>query len=34
MIYYGRPGPYTEDVEENVFRTIHRALAKVGVLQR
>lgn len=31
MIYYGRPGPYTEDVEEKIFKTIHRALSKVGV---
>jgi neutral ceramidase len=31
MIYYGRPGPYTENVEETVFHAIDRVLAKVGI---
>ena len=31
MIYYGRPGPYTETVEETVFQGIDRVLAKVGI---
>lgn len=34
MIYYGRPGPYTESIEEDVFRAMQRVLVKVGVLQK
>lgn len=29
-IYYGNPGPYTEDVEETVMGAVKRALEKVG----
>lgn len=31
MIYYGQPGPFTEDVEETVFQAIHTVLARVGL---
>lgn len=31
MIYYGQPGPFSEEVEETVFRTIHQVLRRVGV---
>jgi hypothetical protein len=30
MIYYGLPGPYNEDVEENIFGTLHKVLGRVG----
>jgi hypothetical protein len=31
MIYYGRPGPFAETVEESVFAAIRKVLAEVGV---
>jgi hypothetical protein len=31
MVYYGMPGPFADDVEEIVFDTIRRAMARVGV---
>jgi hypothetical protein len=31
MIYYGHPGPFREDVEENLVGTIHRVLRRAGV---
>jgi hypothetical protein len=31
MIYYGMPGPFDDDVEETVFRTVHQVLQRVGV---
>ncbi|MBL8212811.1 MAG: hypothetical protein JNK87_19005, partial [Bryobacterales bacterium] len=31
MIYYGMPGPFTEDVEETVFQAIGTVLNRVGV---
>lgn len=31
MIYYGQPGPFSEEVEETVFRTIHQVLRRVGL---
>jgi neutral/alkaline ceramidase-like enzyme len=30
MIYYGLPGPYAEDVEERIFRTIRMEMKRVG----
>jgi neutral ceramidase len=30
MIYYGLPGPYSEDVEERVFGAIRNVMARVG----
>ena len=30
QIYYGNPGPYTEDVEETVMGAVKRAMEKVG----
>ncbi|MFN0105577.1 MAG: neutral/alkaline non-lysosomal ceramidase N-terminal domain-containing protein [Bryobacteraceae bacterium] len=30
QIYYGNPGPYSEDVEETVMGAVKRAMAKVG----
>lgn len=30
MIYYGQPGPFTEEVEETIFGTIHQVLSRVG----
>ena len=30
MIYYGQPGPFSEEVEETVFKTIHQVLRRVG----
>ena len=30
MIYYGQPGPFAENVEEKVFKTIHQVMDKVG----
>jgi hypothetical protein len=31
MIYYGRPGPYTSDVEETIISTVHRVMKRVGL---
>jgi hypothetical protein len=31
MIYYGQPGPYSDDVEDRVFDGIHRVLDAVGL---
>lgn len=31
MIYYGRPGPFAEDVEERIFAAAHKVLRQVGV---
>jgi hypothetical protein len=31
MIYYGQPGPFTEEVEETVFQAIHNVLGRVGL---
>jgi hypothetical protein len=31
MIYYGQPGPFTEDVEETMFQAIHTVLGRVGL---
>lgn len=31
MIYYGMPGPFTEDVEETIFKAIGTVLNRVGV---
>jgi hypothetical protein len=28
MIYYGQPGPFTDDVEETVFRAIRDVLTR------
>lgn len=30
MIYYGQPGPFTDDVEERIMRTIHSVMKRVG----
>jgi hypothetical protein len=30
MPYYGLAGPYADDVEERIFKTVHRVMAKVG----
>ncbi|MCW5977779.1 MAG: neutral/alkaline non-lysosomal ceramidase N-terminal domain-containing protein [Bryobacteraceae bacterium] len=30
MIYYGQPGPFTEEVEETIFKTIHQVMRRVG----
>jgi len=30
MLYYGRPGPYADDVEDRIFATIHKVMARVG----
>ena len=30
MIYYGQPGPFSEEVEETVFKTIHQVMRRVG----
>lgn len=29
MIYYGQPGPFTEDVEDRIFAAIHRVMRRV-----
>ncbi|HUQ94115.1 MAG TPA: neutral/alkaline non-lysosomal ceramidase N-terminal domain-containing protein [Bryobacteraceae bacterium] len=34
MIYYGQPGPFTEEVEETVFRSIYTVLGRVGIKRR
>ncbi len=31
MIYYGQPGPFRGDVEQSIFKTIHRVLRSVGI---
>jgi hypothetical protein len=31
MIYYGRPGPYTSEVEETIVSTVHRVMKRVGL---
>lgn len=31
MIYYGMPGPFSDEVEEKIFSSIHRTLERVGV---
>jgi hypothetical protein len=31
MVYYGQPGPFSEDVEETIFGAIRAAMAKVSV---
>lgn len=31
MVYYGLPGPFTVDVEETIFDTIHRVMKRVGL---
>lgn len=31
MVYYEQPGPYTDRVEEEIFQTIHRVMAGVGI---
>jgi neutral ceramidase len=30
QIYYGYPGPFTDDIEETVFTAIHKVMARVG----
>jgi hypothetical protein len=30
QIYYGYPGPFTDDIEETVFAAIHKVMARVG----
>ncbi len=30
MIYYGKPGPFTPDVEERIMKTIHSVMQRVG----
>jgi hypothetical protein len=34
MIYYGQPGPFDEDVEETIFKTIRQVMRRVGVKQQ
>jgi hypothetical protein len=34
MIYYGMPGPYTEEVEETIFRSIGTVLQRTGLRRR
>ena len=31
MIYYGQPGPYSEDVEEAIMGSVKTVLQRVGV---
>ena len=31
MVYYGLPGPFTDDVEERIFKTIRQVLKNTGV---
>ena len=31
MIYYGKPGPYADDVEDRIFASIGRVMKRVGV---
>ena len=30
MIYYGQPGPFAEDVEETIIKTVHQVMKRVG----
>jgi hypothetical protein len=30
-VYYGNPGPFTDEVEETIFTAIHQVMARVGV---
>ena len=30
MIYYGKPGPYADDVEERIFGGIHEVMRRIG----
>ena len=30
MIYYGQPGPFTEDIEETVIGAVRDVMARVG----
>jgi neutral ceramidase len=31
MLYYGQPGPFTPDVEETIFTSIHQVMKRVGL---
>lgn len=31
MVYYGQPGPFSEDVEETIFEAIHAVMRQAGV---
>jgi neutral ceramidase len=31
MIYYGQPGPYTDRIEEEIFRLVHRVMTSAGL---
>ncbi len=31
MLYYGQPGPFTPDVEETIFASIHQVMKRVGL---
>jgi hypothetical protein len=31
MVYYGLPGPFADDVEERIFKTIRQVLRSSGV---
>ena len=30
MLYYGQPGPYADDVEDRIFDTIRKVMARVN----
>jgi len=30
MIYYGLPGPYDEEVEDHIMKTVHQVMKRVG----
>jgi hypothetical protein len=30
MIYYGQPGPFSEEIEETVFKGIYSVMDRVG----
>ena len=34
MLYYGLPGPFADDVEERIFKTIRQVLKNTGVKAR
>lgn len=34
MIYYGQPGPFTDEVEETIFASIRTVLGRVGIKPR
>jgi neutral ceramidase len=34
MIYYGQPGPFTDEVEETVFRSIYHVMRNVGFKEK